>query len=51
MRLCHFFLLREGFLKIGHPSLSYAVDDIDGGESKVVSDLNESLGSRHFPTL
>ena len=32
-------------------SLSYAVDDIDGGESKVVSDLNESLGSRHFPTL
>ena len=61
MRLCHFFLRREGVLGIGHLlfsvssiynffviSASYAVNDIGGGARKVISDLNGSLGSQYF---
>ena len=63
MRPCHFFLRREGVLGIGHLvvflfhqcitfynyiSTSYAVNNIGGGARKVISDLNGSLGSRHF---
>ena len=29
-------------------SASYKVDDIGGGAREVISDLNGSLGSRHF---
>ena len=59
MRPCHFHLLRDGVLGIGHLvvflfhqginffliSASYAVNDIGGGPRKVTSDLNESLRS------
>ena len=57
----HFFLGREGVLGIGHLvvflfpqcvalviSASYAVNDIGEGTRKVISDLNWSLGFRHF---
>ena len=59
MRLCHFFLRRQGVLGIGHLviflfhqlfaiSASYVVNDIGEGTRKVISDLNGSPGSRHF---
>ena len=51
MRPGHFFLRREGLLAIGHLyriSASYAVNDIGGGARKVISNLNGSLGFRHF---
>ena len=51
MRPGHFFLRREGVLAIGHLyciSASYAVNDIGGRARKVISNLNGSLGSRHF---
>ena len=61
MRLCHFFLRREGVLGIGHLifsvssiynffviNASFAVNDIGGGARKVISDLNGSLGSQYF---
>ena len=61
MRPCHFFLRRESVLGIGHLVVflfhqcitfkviaSYAVNDIGGGARKVISELNRSLGSRHF---
>ena len=38
-------------VKIFAISASYAVNDIGGGARKVISDLNGSLGSRHFSTL
>ena len=51
MRPGHFFLRREGVLAIGHLyciSARYAVNDIGGGARKVISNLNGSLGFRHF---
>ena len=53
MRPCHFPLYREGVLGIGHQvvfaiSAGYAVNDIGGSARKVISNLNRSLGPRHF---
>ena len=60
MRPCHFF--REGVLGICHLDFflfhqckfffamrtRYVTDDIGGGAREVISDLDGSLGSRHF---
>ena len=54
MRLCHFFLRREGVLGIGHlivfcfPMYSYAIDYIGVSAREVISNLMNLLGPDIF---